>query len=217
MQEFREENSDQFEHQMRINNKAAGDLPGLASRQGNAEFQEDLLTKSNTVSHADSSSAASRGDTPSASRSASPGLPCVQESAPAETRAQNPPASAATPTGSAGSAVAPDHVASPTQPKTRLQSGIVKPKIYTDGTIRYANFCSTGEPENLTEAASSPKWKEVMENEITDVHKNKTCHLVPPQHGVNLIDCKWVFKVKLKANDTIDRHKARLVENSYKQ
>jgi hypothetical protein len=69
----------------------------------------------------------------------------------------------------------------------------------------------------LTEAASSPKWKEVMENEITDVHKNKTCHLVPPQHGVNLIDCKWVFKVKLKANDTIDRHKARLVENGYKQ
>jgi hypothetical protein len=119
MQEFREENSDQFEHQMRINNKAAGDLPGLASRQGNAEFQEDLLTKSNTVSHADSSSAASCGDTPSASRSASLGLPCVQESAPAETRAQDPPASAATPTRSAGSAVAPDHVASPTQPKNK--------------------------------------------------------------------------------------------------
>jgi hypothetical protein len=76
--------------------------------------------------------------------------------------------------------------------KIRLQSDIVKPKIYTDGTIRYANFfCSTGEPENLTEALSSPKWKEAMENEITALHKNKTSHLVPPKQGVNLIDCKW--------------------------
>jgi hypothetical protein len=101
--------------------------------------------------------------------------------------------------------------------KTRLQSGIVKPKVYTHGIIRYANFCSTGEPENLTEALSSPKWKEAMENEILALHKNKTWHLVPPKHGVNLIDCKWVFKVKRKADGTIDRHKARLVAKGYKQ
>jgi hypothetical protein len=69
----------------------------------------------------------------------------------------------------------------------------------------------------LTEALSSPKWKEAMENEILALHKNKTWHLVPPKHGVNLIDCKWVFKVKRKADGTIDRHKARLVAKGYKQ
>lgn len=32
------------------------------------------------------------------------------------------------------------------RPRTRLQGGIRKPKVYTDGTVRYSCFTSTGEP-----------------------------------------------------------------------
>jgi hypothetical protein len=35
-----------------------------------------------------------------------------------------------------------------------------------------------------------------MENEISALHKNKTWHLVHPKYGDNLIDCKWVYKIK---------------------
>jgi hypothetical protein len=35
-----------------------------------------------------------------------------------------------------------------THPTTRLQQGIRKPKIYTDGTIRYGLFTALGEPCN---------------------------------------------------------------------
>jgi hypothetical protein len=49
-----------------------------------------------------------------------------------------------------GSGVVLSPVAAPTlppeRPRTRLQSSISKPKKFTDGTIRYAHFCSTGEP-----------------------------------------------------------------------
>lgn len=38
------------------------------------------------------------------------------------------------------------------RPKTRLQSGIRKEKIYTDGTVRYSCFTSSGEPQTLDEA-----------------------------------------------------------------
>jgi hypothetical protein len=41
--------------------------------------------------------------------------------------------------------------------------------------------------------------------------------LVPPVSGRNLIDCKWVFKLKRKADGSIDRHKARLVAKGFKQ
>jgi hypothetical protein len=34
-------------------------------------------------------------------------------------------------------------------PTTRLLSGIRKPKVYTNDTIRYGCFTSTGEPQNL--------------------------------------------------------------------
>jgi hypothetical protein len=35
--------------------------------------------------------------------------------------------------------------------------------------------------------------------------------------GQNTTDCKWVYKVKRKADGTIDRYKARLVAKGYKQ
>jgi histone deacetylase 1/2 len=42
-------------------------------------------------------------------------------------------------------------------------------------------------------------------------------HLVPPWQGQTIIDCKWVFKIKRKANGTIDRYKTRLVAKGFKQ
>jgi hypothetical protein len=47
--------------------------------------------------------------------------------------------------------------------------------------------------------------------------RNKTWALVPPQRGRNLIESKWVFKVKHKANGSVDRYKARLVAKGFKQ
>jgi hypothetical protein len=46
---------------------------------------------------------------------------------------------------------------------------------------------------------------------------NKTCHLVPHEKGKNIIDCKWVYKIKRKADVSIDRYKARLVAKGLKQ
>lgn len=41
--------------------------------------------------------------------------------------------------------------------------------------------------------------------------------LVPPQKGKNVIGCKWVYKVKRKADGSIDKYKARLVAKGFKQ
>jgi hypothetical protein len=35
--------------------------------------------------------------------------------------------------------------------------------------------------------------------------------------GINLIDSRWVFKVKLHADGSIERYKARLVDKGYKE
>jgi histone deacetylase 1/2 len=40
---------------------------------------------------------------------------------------------------------------------------------------------------------------------------------VPRPKGKNVIGCKWVFKIKLKADGTVDRYKARLVAKGFKQ
>jgi hypothetical protein len=103
------------------------------------------------------------------------------------------------------------------RPQTRLQSGIVKPKVYTDGTVRYANICTSDEPNSVEEALKSSKWKGAMQDEYEALQRNGTWNLVPPSQGKNIIDCKWVFKIKKRDDGQIDRYKARLVAKGFKQ
>jgi histone deacetylase 1/2 len=103
------------------------------------------------------------------------------------------------------------------RPKTRLQSGIRQEKRYTDGTVRYSFLTSTGEPQNLSEALEDNNWKQAMDAEYDALMKNKTWHLVPPRKGRNIIDCKWVYKIKCKQDGSLDRYKARLVAKGFKQ
>jgi hypothetical protein len=56
-----------------------------------------------------------------------------------------------------------------------------------------------------------------MDLEYGALMKNHTWHLVPPKKGANIIGCKWVYKVKRKLDDNIDRYKARLVAKGFKQ
>ena len=55
-----------------------------------------------------------------------------------------------------------------------------------------------------------------MDSEHQALLRNKTWHPVPPSEGKNIIGCKWVYKIKRKADGTIDRYKARLVAKGYK-
>jgi len=104
-------------------------------------------------------------------------------------------------------------------PRTRLQSGVRKEKVYTDGTIKYKNswFTESGEPTTDLEALKDRNWKIAMDLEYDALVKNKTWHLVPPQRGKNVIGCKWVYKIKRKADGTLDRYKASLVAKGFKQ
>ena len=101
--------------------------------------------------------------------------------------------------------------------QTRLQSGIRKEKVYTDGTVRYSFLTTSGEPWNIEEALSNTDWKMAMDSEYSALMNNKTWHLVPPQKGRNVIGCKWVYKIKRKKDGSLDRYKARLVAKGFKQ
>lgn len=103
------------------------------------------------------------------------------------------------------------------RPRTRSQHGIHKPKVYTDGTIRYGFLATTEEPTNLSDALANKDWKQAMDEEYSALVKNKTWYLVPRQAGRNIVDCKWVYKIMRKPDGSIDRYKARLVAKGFKQ
>ncbi|KAL5779242.1 hypothetical protein ACOSQ2_009979 [Xanthoceras sorbifolium] len=56
-----------------------------------------------------------------------------------------------------------------------------------------------------------------MELEYKSPQKNHTWSLVPPSSHHKVIGCKWVFKLKLKQDGSIERHKARLVVKGFHQ
>lgn len=56
-----------------------------------------------------------------------------------------------------------------------------------------------------------------MDTEYSALLRNQTWTLVPPKKGINLIDSRWVFKVKRKADGSVEHYKARLVTKGFKQ
>eukprot|EP00253_Pinus_taeda_P031294 PITA_31294 len=71
------------------------------------------------------------------------------------------------------------------------------------------------EPTSSKEVASHDEWKEAMQKEYDALIKNGTWKLVDTPLGAKPIGCKWVYKNKYKANVSLDKNKARLMENCF--
>jgi hypothetical protein len=61
-------------------------------------------------------------------------------------------------------------------PTTRSKIGKSKPKIYTDGTVRYGLSFSTNKTKNLQVALANKNWKAAMDDEYKALVDNKTWH-----------------------------------------
>lgn len=70
---------------------------------------------------------------------------------------------------------------------------------------------ATRELQHYFEAAPNPKWQEAMRKELDALEKNGTWKVMTLPQGKKPIGCKWVYKIKHKADRTIERYKARLV------
>ncbi|CAJ2643328.1 unnamed protein product [Trifolium pratense] len=73
------------------------------------------------------------------------------------------------------------------------------------------------EPSSYKEASKFQCWIEAMNAEITALKQNKTWVYVDQPAHVKPIGSKWVYKVKHRADGSIERYKARLVAKGYNQ
>ncbi|RVW32244.1 Copia protein [Vitis vinifera] len=56
-----------------------------------------------------------------------------------------------------------------------------------------------------------------MRKKMSALEKNKTWEIVERPKGNNIVDCKWIFTLKYKADGSLERHKARLVAKGHTQ
>lgn len=83
----------------------------------------------------------------------------------------------------------------------------------------YKHFCcsisSNIEPKTYNQAIKFDCWKHAMDVELQALTENHTWDVVDLPSGKHPIGCRWVYKIKYKADGSIKRYKARLVAKGY--
>ncbi|XP_022041183.1 uncharacterized protein LOC110943757 [Helianthus annuus] len=96
-------------------------------------------------------------------------------------------------------------------------------KVVNYANLSYENMCFVAslnkvvEPTCYNEAAKNDKWVDAMNSEMEALYRNNTWVLVDLPKDRKPIGCKWVYKVKYKANGEVERYKARLVAKGFNQ
>lgn len=80
----------------------------------------------------------------------------------------------------------------------------------------YHALASIYEP-SYREASNDPLWKSSMDQEIEDLTSTRTQDMVDLPLGKTATGCKWIYKIKTKANGSIKCYKARLMAKGYAQ
>lgn len=76
---------------------------------------------------------------------------------------------------------------------------------------------NAAEPTSYNEASKQECWVKAMESELDALKHNKTWIFVDSPPNIKPIGSKWVYKIKHKADGSIERYKARLVAKGYNQ
>ncbi|GAU31769.1 hypothetical protein TSUD_22150 [Trifolium subterraneum] len=114
---------------------------------------------------------------------------------------------------------------STTSPGTKSSSGSLYPisdyhSLKNLSSIHHAftvSLTHNTEPKSYLEACKFECWQKAMDDELEALTKTGTWVIVDLPSHIKPIGSKWVYKVKYKADGTIERYKVRLVAKGYNQ
>ena len=92
----------------------------------------------------------------------------------------------------------------------------IPPPYLTDYHFSFA-LSTLYEPHTYREAHIEPLWQQVINEELDALHKNNTWNMVDLPLGQSVVGCRWVYKIKTKADGSVERYKAHQVAKGFTQ
>ena len=79
----------------------------------------------------------------------------------------------------------------------------------------YIALATLHEPHTYREASTDPLWQIAMKEELDALSKNHTWDLVTLSLGKFVVGCKWIYKIKTRFDESIERYKACFVAKGF--
>lgn len=79
------------------------------------------------------------------------------------------------------------------------------------------NISSVIKPRTFSQAVVQPEWCQAMDFALQALEANKTWSIFALPPDKRAVECRWVYKAKFRAYDTLERYKARLVAKGFTQ
>ncbi|KAJ0612890.1 putative RNA-directed DNA polymerase [Helianthus annuus] len=136
-------------------------------------------------------------------------IPAPSVPSPLQQSAQAPPSSPTQP-------AQPDPTPQPRPRPSNLRPN-PKQRVPYNPSAFHASTSPEIEPTSFAIANKDPRWRNAMTKEYAALLRNGTWSLVPPVPDANVVDCKWVYRLKRDKTGAITRYKARLVAKGFNQ
>ena len=111
--------------------------------------------------------------------------------------------------------VAPPSPESLVGPELRRSTRVSIPPPYLTNYHCSFALATFYEPHTYREAYTDPLWQQAMNEELDALHKNNTWDMVDLPPSQSIVGYRWVYKIKTKADGSVERYKARLVAKGF--
>jgi hypothetical protein len=131
----------------------------------------------------------------------------------------NVPSLVLSPAAAAGS---PDSDPAPSTPSEsptdiRRSTRVKAPPSHLTDYHCYFALATLHEPHTYCEASTNPLWQQAITDELDALHKTHTWDMTTLPPGKFAVGCKWVYKIKTRADGSVKRYKACLVARGFTQ
>jgi hypothetical protein len=101
------------------------------------------------------------------------------------------------------------------EPKDQVRQR--RPPVRLGAYLARVTTVRDSEPQTFAQAVDHQVWREAMVEEYDSIVRNDVWDVVPRPVGKSVVTSRWLYKAKIAADGSIEKHKARFVARGFSQ